>query len=193
MRFIATLLLTGLLLLAGTTAARADYVVWRDAHSGLSLSFPDTWRIVNNFAPDDVLMIMAPSGDGYAACRVRVREDRRYLIYPSHFSGAIQRVEFSSRFWDQYIQDYENTWIQNVYDGAGLGRGHAGYAIAYYRSAVPGPETDRKALMFASLYNDKLYILECSARRGKSPPDRHAGSGGDHENHGFLAHLLNLT
>ena len=62
--------LAGLALLslaAFTTTARADYFVWRDEKSGMSLSFPDTWRIVRGRQKDDILTIMAPSGRAHAS------------------------------------------------------------------------------------------------------------------------------
>ncbi len=162
MRFLCTVLLTVLLLCGASYTVRADYFVWQDV-GGLSFSFPDTWKAVTNADSDDLLTVMAPSGRGHAMCRVRVREDHRYSVYPPYYDSVIQKVDFSMGFWDRYLREYNDTEIYNIQNGAGLGRGFAGYAVAGYKSAVPGPLMDRKALMFASLYDDNVYILECSA------------------------------
>ena len=143
--------------------ARADYFVWRDEKSGLSLSFPDTWRIVQGRQKDDILTIEAPSGRAHAACRVRVDTDGRFLIYPPRLQDAEQRVAFDRTFWENYVAQYDDSSLYDVRDGAGLGRGFAGYADAGYTSAVPGPEMPRRAILFATNYYGKLYILECSS------------------------------
>lgn len=159
------ILLTSLAVFAllGTHAAKADYFVWRDVHTGLSLSFPDTWRVVSSSDPDDVLTIMPPSGRGNAECRVRAREDGRYKIFPPRYDWAIQKIDYSFDFWNRYLGEYDNYEISNVQNGAGLGCGFAGYADASYDSAVPGPYMRREALMFATLFDHTAYILECSA------------------------------
>lgn len=156
--FLSVILLAGL-----SGPARADYVVWQDADTGVSLSWPDTWQMVNNADPDDVVTIMAPSGRGHATCRMRARKDARYTIYPPYFSADVQRVAYSFPYWNDYLAEYSDFEIYNIRDGAGLGRGFAGYALAGYTSAVQGPEMRRRALVFASLYNGTAYILECSS------------------------------
>ena len=163
MRNILTAFLAALVISCGAGVARADYYVWRDVNTGLSLSFPDTWRMVSNADPDDIITVMAPSGRGNAQCRVRTRADGRYAIYPPRFDWAIQKIDFSFDFWNRYLGEYDEAEIFNVQNGAGLGRGYAGYAVAAYKSPVPGPFMDRQALMFATLYHDDVFILECSA------------------------------
>jgi len=106
---------------------------------------------------------MAPGGRGHPACRMRVRDDMRYAIYPPKLDWAVQRVAYSHDFWEVYLDEYNDHEIYQVYDGAGLGRGFASYALAAYESPVQGPDMKRRALMFASLYNGTAYILECSA------------------------------
>lgn len=163
MRNILKTLLAACVLSVAAHEARADYYVWRDAVTGLSLSFPDDWRMVSNADPDDVVTIMPPSGRGHAECRVRVRADGRYKVYPPRFDWAIQKVDFSFDFWGRYLGEYDDAEILSVQNGAGLGRGFAGYAVATYKSPVPGPYMNRQGLMFATLYHDNVYILECSA------------------------------
>ena len=165
MRIILFAVLAFVLMTIQPGTARADYFVWKDAHIRLSLSFPDTWQQVNNADPDDILTIMAPSGRGQAQCRIRVRADRRHIIYPSRFGWAIQKIDYSMGFWDDYLQEYTDPSISMMHDGAGFGRAFGSYVEASYQGIVPGPEMSRKMLGFASLYYDKAYILECSAHR----------------------------
>lgn len=165
MRFLITGLFIMMACLTVSTAAQADYFVWRHDVSGMTITFPDTWEVVSNQQPDDILTVMAPAGRGHAVCRIRLRADERYMIYPPRYSDAVQKVAFSTEFWDQYVQEYKNARLFEVRDGAGLGRGFAGYAIASFNSAVPGPYMPRRALMFASLYNGDLFILDCSAHK----------------------------
>lgn len=143
--------------------ARADYVVWEDAKSGFTISYPDTWKIVSNQKTDDVLTIMPPSGRANVQCRMRTREDGRFKTYPSGFDPAIQKIAYGADFWQAYLGEYTNATIYQTHDGAGLGRGYAGLAEAGYWSEIPGPFMPRKAIMFASLYNGTAYILECSS------------------------------
>lgn len=151
------------IILAMPAPAQADYVLLQDPDTGLSFSYPDTWKIVNNRQPDDIITIMAPSGRAHAACRVRANVDRRYMVYPPRFSGDVQQVAYSEEFWHRYLAEYNNPTIYNLRDESGLGRGYSGFAEAGYWSAVPGPLMPRRAVMFASLYNGVAYVTECSA------------------------------
>lgn len=144
--------------------AKASEIVWEDSAHKVSLSYPDTWKMVNNAKPDDVITIAALSGEGQATCRIRVREDRRYVIYPPELSEAVQRVHFSKAFWAEYLTaEYRDPEMYIVRDGMGLGRGFATYTLADYTSDVPGGEIRRRGMIIASNYNGKLYIYECSA------------------------------
>lgn len=144
-------------------AAQADYFVWNDAKSGLSLTYPDSWRQVSNQGPHDVLTVMPPAGRAQAQCTIRIEDEQRFLVYPPRYGRDIQRLAVSNDFWNRYLYQYDNHRIDALYDGAGLGRGHASYVVASYNSKVPGPDMARRALMFASIYNDKLYVTECSS------------------------------
>ncbi len=165
MRFFTTAILALTIACGFTTAARADYFFWRDAKTGLSLSFPDTWRMVSGLQPDDVITIMAPSGRANAQCRVRVDSDRRFMIYPPRYAPQIQKLNLGADFWNDYLKTYNDDQPYNLEDGAGLGRGYAGYAEASYVSAVPGPKMPRRGVLFATIYFGKLYVLDCSAHR----------------------------
>ncbi len=167
MRSIAFLFVTLIVIFAAAMPARADHFVWRDVNTGLSLAFPDNWKVINNASNDDIITIAAPSGNAHAQCRARALDDRRYLIYPPRFSADIQKTEFSGNFWKYYLSEYNDGRVLSLRDGAGLGRGFASYAVATYQNPYMGDGLgiNRKALMFVSLYNDKAYVLECSCRR----------------------------
>lgn len=164
MRFLR-LAVAGLLLGAALMPqkAQADYFVWNDAKSGLSITYPDSWRQVSNQGPHDVLTVMPPSNRAQAQCTVRVEDEQRFLVYPPRYGSDIQKLAVSHQFWDRYLHQYDNHSIDALHDGAGLGRGHASYVVASYNSRVPGPDMSRRALMFASIYNDTLYVTECSS------------------------------
>lgn len=163
MRFLFVAGMVALVLSGLSGAALADYKVWQDSETGLSLSVPDTWQQINNIQPDDLVSFMAPSGRAEAYCRVRARDDGRYTIYPMAYGKAIQEIATGYEFWDQYVSEYENVQALEVRQDASFGRGRAGYAVFAYDDAVPGPMMPRRALAFASLYNGTVYIAECSA------------------------------
>lgn len=163
MRLIRFTALALLLSVAVPQVAKADYFVWNDAKTGLQITYPDTWRQVSSSDPNDVITIMAPSGRGHASCRMRVNDEQRFMVYPPRYDWAVQQTDFSRDFWEKYLAEYDNHAIEEVVDGSGVGRGYASYSVATYESAVQGPEMARKALMFATNYNDKLYVMECSS------------------------------
>lgn len=145
------------------SAAKADYFLWQDPDSGLTVTFPDTWKEQNNRNPDDVLSISAPSDGDDPTCQIKVSEDRRYMIYPSDFGDAVQREAVSIPFWKTYYGNYDDYTIDRVFDGGGLGRWRASYAMGSYSKRDGTAFEQRRAIMFASLYFDKMYIVECSA------------------------------
>lgn len=142
--------------------ALADYYLWQDPKSGLTVTFPDTWKTQNNRNPDDVLSISAPSAGDDPTCKIKVSEDRRYMIYPARYGKAVQRDAVSLPFWKSYMAHYDDYTIDRVYDGGGLGRWHASYATGSYLKRDGTVFQQRRAIMFASLYNDTVYIVECS-------------------------------
>lgn len=143
--------------------AKADYFLWQEPDSGLTITFPDTWKTQNNRNPDDVLSISGPSAGDDPTCQVKISEDKRYVIYPARLGDAVQREAVSTPFWQSYMTHYDQTRLDRVYDGAGLGRWLASYATASYSKRDGTSYQQRRAIMFASLYNDTLYIIECSS------------------------------
>jgi hypothetical protein len=94
---------------------------------------------------------------------VSVSDNKRYVIYPAEYGDAIQREAVSIPFWKSYFSNYDDYTIDRVYDGGGLGRWHASYAIGSYSTRNGTVMQGRQAIMFASLYYNKLYVVECSA------------------------------
>ena len=143
--------------------AKADYFLWQDPKSGLTVTFPDTWKKQNNRNPDDVLTIAGPSGGKNPVCTIKVSDDKRYVIYPPHFGDAVQREAVSIPFWKSYMGLYDDYTIDKVFAGAGLGRWRASYALGSYDKRDGTAYQQRRAIMFGSLYNDKLFVVECSS------------------------------
>ncbi len=154
--FVAALILTPL-------SAKADYFVWQDPDSGLTLTFPDTWKQQSNQQPDDILTIQAPASDNaQPICRVRVRDDARALIFPPEYSRSVQKTFVSQKFWKDYLATYDNFMTGPIYEG-GLGRGFASYTTASFTRRDGTVHQTRSGILFASLYYDKLYIVDCSS------------------------------
>ncbi len=148
-------------------SAKADIFVWKDQSEEVSVSFPDRWRVVNNHHEDEILRIAAPAIKGHyeeAQCRIRVRDDHRFLMHPIRHSDEIQRVHVSEHFWKDYTSEFAGVKINKVTNNAGLGRGFASFADITFES-YEHPKMVRRGIAFASLYNNKLHVLECSAEQ----------------------------
>ena len=143
--------------------AQADYFLWEDEKTGLTVTFPDTWKTQTNVNPDDVLTISGYSADADPVCTIKAVDDNRYTMYPPDFGDAVQRDAVSVPFWRSYMGHYDQYTLNKVYDGGGLGRWLASYAYASYDVQKGGVYQKRRAIMFASLYYDTLYTVECSA------------------------------
>lgn len=163
---------TGFLLSAATfgvlalssvvSPVKAETFYVENQTSRFSVYFPDLWSVENNQKPDDKLTMVAPGKFDFAGCRVRVREERKHVIFPRRFDDEIQRLYYSEAFWDDYFGQYNDAKVDFFKDDAGLGIGNASMVEASF-------ETDgavvvrKKGMMFASQYHDKLYIVDCSA------------------------------
>ncbi len=149
--------------LIASQQALADYFLWEDKDTGLTVTFPDTWKKQINSNPDDILTIMAPSATGNPMCKIKAVEDKRYAIYPAEYGRAVQKDAVSTAFWHSYMANYDDYTLNSVYDGGGLGRWLASYAFATYNMRAGSAYQLRRSVMFASLYHDTLYTVECSA------------------------------
>lgn len=151
-------------LTSGVSASQADYHVWQDGETGMSMSYPDTWRQGNSKAPDDILTLLAPNDDGgEPVCRVRAREDGRFEFYPIGYSAAVQQKAYNEEFWNNYLASYDRVMIHDYKETTGIGRGFGSSVIASYKTKHPVEGRQRSALLASGLYNGTAYIFECSA------------------------------
>ncbi|MCK5284877.1 MAG: hypothetical protein KAJ86_04745 [Alphaproteobacteria bacterium] len=151
------------LLVFQSSSVFAEVYFWQDPVSKMSLTVPDTWRMSHDQKPDDVVTFLAPGAGDYASCRMRIREDKRFAVYPRRYEDEIQRVYFSRSFWEGYVSEFTDAVLNDVHDNAGLGRGFASYADVSFVTAV-GSKVEKRGIMFASLYGNKVYVAECSAQ-----------------------------
>lgn len=159
------LLLISVVAIGGFTAqARADYFVWKDDKMGLSVSYPDTWGMASTKQPDDIFAVVPPTQSDDAVCRIRVREDKRFMIYPPNMAKDVQEVAVSQDFWDSYLNGFDNYELYGYTDGAGLGRGHGSFAVTGYDGNGYGEIGPRRGIAVASIYFGKIYIADCSAK-----------------------------
>lgn len=163
MRYIfRSVLIAAAIISFNISSASAEVFFWQGPVSEVSVTVPDTWRQVHNQKTDEVMSFTAPGDGEYASCRMRVRDDKRFVIYPVRYSDEIQRTNYSYGFWDSYLGEFDDYVVHKVVDNASLGRGYASYAEASYATVV-SPKVQKRGIMFASQYFDKTYILECSA------------------------------
>lgn len=148
--------------------AKADVFYWQDGGSKMSVSFPDRWARVSSQNPGDIMTIRAPGAHDFAECRINVRDDGRFKIYPAGYDAHIQRQDFSMPYWEDYYGLYNNVVFRDVYDNAGLGRGFASMATAAYETAS-GPKMMKRSIAFASYYRNRVYTVECSAEDSAYP------------------------
>ena len=160
--FFLTVALVSLAFSFGASSAQADIVYLKDRENGFSVSFPDRWRARHNQKSDDVLTVLAPGHNEHAVCRIRVRGDRRFVVYPPRFAMPVQSVAYGKDFWDTYLGEYDDVFLQTVTNVAALGDGFASYAEAFFVTAV-GPAVEKRGIMFASLHGDRAYIVDCSS------------------------------
>ncbi len=147
-----------------SVSVQASIFFIEDKDDRFTISFPDLWKKVGNQKPDDKLTFTGPGQYDFAGCRVRVNKDRRFVIYPSKFDDEIQRTAVSDEFWDDYLSAYNDVTISRFSDNAGLGFGHASFVEASYETAE-GAAVKKRGLMFASLYHDQLYVVDCASEQ----------------------------
>ncbi len=160
MKFKALILAAVLL---SPSVAKADYFVWKHEKTGLAITFPDTWKMQSNVNDNTILTIAGSSYNEQPVCKVDVVDDKRFTIFPARYGEDVQKVAVSTPFWKKYLAQYGRYNLGTVYDGAGLGRWFASYALASYERDFGTVTQSRRAIMYASLYGDKLYVVECSA------------------------------
>ncbi len=155
-------LIAGLFCSSTFLNAQAEVFFIEDQNDRFSITFPDLWDRISDQKSDDKLTVAGQGVNDHAICRVRVRNDRRFIIYPSEFGSAIQKVAVSEDFWKNYLGDYDDVSVEAFKDESGLGRGHASMVEASYITSQ-GATVRKRGIMFASLFYDQLYVLDCSS------------------------------
>lgn len=148
-------------LLAGPV--KAEYFVVRDPETKLGAAYPDTWRRVHNQKPDEVFSFAAPGVSDFAGCRVRVRAEERFKIYPARFSDNLARTVLDKEFWEEYLAENRGYRINDLHMNTGLSRGFGSHVHANYMS-YDDPGQQKQAVIFASLYNNNVYVVDCSSK-----------------------------
>jgi hypothetical protein len=152
---------------ASVGSAKADYGVWTDAKTGLTVTFPDTWKQINNETSDDVITLSVASGDANAICKISAQEDKRFLIYPNKYRADIRDKNFAMNFWEKYATNYNSVKMIRYADNAGLGQGFASMALVSFltppSSVDANDSTDRGGIMAVTNYGDKVYVANCSS------------------------------
>ena len=151
----------------------ADYILWEDEKTGVSLSFPDNWELGNNRKAGDVVTLLAP-GDykDRPVCRLNVRKDGRFQVFPPRLYPAIQEIAYSREFWEKAVLAYyPEPKVVQFGDNSGLGRAFGSYVLVDYRGDIsqnpPQDEAEnpleKRALSLIGIYGPDLYLFECSA------------------------------
>ena len=152
-------------LIGVSESAKANYFVWTDPETEMTLSYPDTWVRVNNQKPGDKFSIAAPSGDDMASCKVHVKEDKRFLYYPQRYRDAVQKFAYSTDFWSDVFDNYANVKVHRYLDSSGLGQGLGSYVLITYDELWPKSDMGMAGIMLVSLYHDDAYIASCSSKK----------------------------
>ncbi len=147
------------------SSAQAEVSVFRDPVTKMTVSYPDRWYDISSQNPNDILTVRAPSPAGmheFAECKVNAHPDGRFKIYPVQYSAPIQRLYIAEDYWKKYTARYDDVVLHKGTSNNGLGDGFASMAQVSY--TTPGGSKIRKrSIGFASLYNNVLYTVECSA------------------------------
>ncbi|MDD3021173.1 MAG: hypothetical protein PHX61_09400 [Alphaproteobacteria bacterium] len=163
MNMIKTGLMIAMAMVAFAAPVKADYVVWTDLDTGAHISYPDTWKTINNQQPDDIVTLSLPSGEDNAVCRLRANEDRRFLIYPNRFRGDIREINFTNNFWEDYTASYDNVNVIRQQNEAGLGQGFASMTLISFVTPPDEPFANKAGLMLVTNYGDQVYVAECTS------------------------------
>lgn len=163
MKMFKTGLMVVTAMMAFSVPVKADYVVWTDSDTGATVSYPDTWKQINDQQPDDVITLSLPSGNDDAECRLRAREDKRFMIYPNRFRDEIRDTNFVDNFWEDYTASYENVHMVRQENKAGLGDGYASMTLITFMTPPDEPLSQKAGLMAVTNYGNNVYIAECTS------------------------------
>lgn len=162
MRYTQIFLILVLALSTISLSSQASVFVWKDHVSGTSFTFPDHWKLVHTQKADVIAEVVAPHQNEFVSCRMRMRDDKRFVIFPHSYDANIQRRFVSTDFWKDYVSEFDGTAIHRIRDDAGLSEGFASRADFTFITDR-GPRVLKRGFAHASLYDGHLYAFECSA------------------------------
>lgn len=154
------------ILVGSSNFADASIYRWYDKTENLAVSFPDSWKTVHNQRSNGVLTVHAPGEGHFATCSISIEEDKRFSIYPHALSENIRNVALTRNYWDGFYANADVVKFNTIIDNAGLGKGFATMASLDFETVpdnVRAPRVAKRGIAFASLYNNQMITVECSA------------------------------
>lgn len=154
-----------------STAAQADYFVIQDSDFGYKFSVPDRWYPMGGMDSRLTHAYMAPTLKDHrddAGCAIASMRDNRFLVAEANELDHYVNQEFTKEFFEiqaprMNIGQADALNISIVgYENGGLGDGFARYAVIDY-TALSG--TNKRSIMFATLYGDMQMIVSCQSNQ----------------------------
>ncbi len=169
MKFYQLLILFCLVVFPGSV--RAEYVVVQDSDFGYKFSVPDRWYTKGGMSSRISHAYMAPTLKDIrddAGCAISSVRDKRFLVAKQNELDHYVNREFTKEFFELQTprMNIGQADALNVnvigYDNGGLGDGFARYAVIDY---TPLSGTNKRSIMFATLYGDMQMIVSCQSNQ----------------------------
>lgn len=143
--------------------AKAEVFVWQDAEFAVQFVYPDDWRPQFNPHPDVKLHVLAPQGRDFAACKISLKKDMRYVMYPSRYTTRINSIVFDVNGIKEHFVERDNVSVIYRNDFSAIGKADAVYADIRYVGRQNGVPVPMQVMMFATLFGDMNFVFECEA------------------------------
>lgn len=160
--FDSRFLLSCLICLNFAFPAMADQFVWSDANADFLLNIPDNWSKTSARFSDDMVVFEAPGAQNFASCRVRVRDDHRFDIYPGVYDASVSKATVNREFWDEYMAGYSGHRLNVFNSEAGLGEAYASRIDMTFIDEH-ADKVLKRGFAFAGLHQGQVYVFECSS------------------------------
>lgn len=142
--------------------AQAEQFVWSDKNQEFTINVPDDWARTSARFSDEVIAFQAPGQENFASCRVRVREDHRYDIYPPKYDAAIAQKVVGDQFWADYMGIYSGYRLNRFTPYAGLGEATASKVDVTFIDEN-GYKVLKRGMALAGLHQGQVYVFECAS------------------------------
>ena len=152
---IMRVLILSILMLFTVSSAEAEVFVWNDHETGLSLSYPDSWRRQVQLREDERLRIMQPQGHDFAQCALYTMDQTDPLL-----DNAAVVDYFNNR-------GVLDAVITKRTDNAGFGQTAAVYSEVNHSLSWAGQRWPMQAMVFDTISDGVRYSLVCSAVAGR--------------------------